>query len=131
MEGFEILCEISLGVVLYTPILYICIDLENLQIAEKISAVFLFFDCLTIKILKDFLLNLMMFQIEYFLKCSFKIHVQSMVKPDVKYTYIMHPSLLFNDPIYGIEKRKLKRIKNNSFFYKVNVGVNILHAVII
>lgn len=66
------MCEISLGVVLYTPILYICIDLEHLQIAEKISAVFLFFDCLTIKILKDFLLNLMMFQMEYFLKCSFK-----------------------------------------------------------
>lgn len=116
---------------MYTPILYICIDLEHLQIAEKISAIFLFFDCLTIKILKDFLLNLMMFQIEYFLKCSFKIHVQSMVKPDVKYTYIIHPSLLFNDPIYGIEKRKLKRIKNNYFLYKVNVGVNILHAVII
>lgn len=100
------MCEISLGVVLYTPILYICIDLENLQIAEKISAVFLFFDCLTIKILKDFLLNLMMFQTEYFLKCSFKIHVQSMVKPDVKYSSM----ILF------IEKRKLKRIKNNSFF---------------
>lgn len=121
MEGFEILCEISLAVVLYTPILYICIDHENLQIAEKISAVFLFFDCLTIKILKDFLLNLMMFQIEYFLKCSFKIHVQSMVKPDVKYSSM----ILF------IEKRKLKRIKNNYFLYKVNVGVNILHAVII
>lgn len=54
-----------------------------------------------------------------------------MVQPDVKYTYIIHPSLLFNDPIYGIEKRKLKRIKNNYFLYKVNVGVNILHAVII
>lgn len=38
------LCEISLGVVLYTPILYICIDLENFQIAEKISAIFLLFD---------------------------------------------------------------------------------------
>lgn len=44
-----------------------------------------------------------------------------MVKPDVKYSSM----ILF------IEKRKLKRIKNNYFLYKVNVGVNILHAVII
>lgn len=54
-----------------------------------------------------------------------------MVKFDVKYIYIIYFFLLFNDFIYGIEKRKFKRIKNNYFLYKVNVGVNILYVVII
>lgn len=53
-----------------------------------------------------------------------------MVKPDVKYTYKIHPSLLFNYHIYRKEETQ-KDKKQFFFFYKVNVGVNILHAVII
>lgn len=37
---------------------------------------------------------------EYFLNYSFKLHVQSMVKPNLKYIYLIHPSVQLNDPIY-------------------------------
>lgn len=37
---------------------------------------------------------------EYFLNYSFKLHVQSMVKPNLKYIYLIHPSVQLNDPIF-------------------------------